>query len=201
MRLWRTLKPSWRVKLSILFSDVEKDKGNLKMKKISLLLVLLIMIILILTACAAQQSGPAKAELPAGKAYAEGKEIYFIHTEASDAGVAEKLTNMMKSPVMLVPSLANVPDEALANVYVFTNGVKGSGPFGFQPDVFDNPPGTDGYTPLRRLNVITWVDETKARELKSASDVLAAQTASALTIEQLGVVINMPFVVWDGGKR
>ena len=171
------------------------------MKKISLLLVLLIMIILILTACAAQQSGPAKAELPAGKAYAEGKEIYFIHTEASDSGVAEKLTNMMKSPVILVPSLANVPDESLANVYVFTNGVKGSGPFGFQSDVFDNPPGTDGYTPLRRLNVIAWTDESKARELKSASDVVAAQTAGELTIEQPGVVINMPFVVWDGGKR
>jgi hypothetical protein len=185
------------VKLSILFNDV----GNLKMKKISLLLVLLIMIILILTACAAQQGGPAKAELPAGKAWSEGKEIYFIHTEASDAGVAEKLTNMMKSPVMLVPSLANVPDESLANVYVFTNGVKGTGPFGFQPDVFDNPPGMDGYTPLRRLNLIAWKDETKARELKSAFEVLDAEKAGELTIEQPGVVINMPFVVWDGGKR
>jgi hypothetical protein len=168
------------------------------MKKLTLVLVILLVT---LSACAPQQSGPAKAELPAGKAYAEGKEIYFIHTEASDSGVAEKLTGMMKSPVILVPSLANVPDESLANVYVFTNGVAGSGPFGFQPDVFDNPPGTDGYSPLRRLNVIAWVDETKARELKSAADILAAETAGELTIEQPGVVINMPFVVWDGGQR
>jgi hypothetical protein len=168
------------------------------MKKLTLLLI---SAMILLTACAPQQSGPAKAELPAGKAYAEGKEIYFIHTEASDAGVAEKLTNMMKSPVLLVPSLAKVPDEALANVYVFTNGVQGKGPFGFQSDVFDNPPGTDGYSPLRRLNVITWTDETKARELKSAVEVLDAKTAGDLTIEQPGVVINMPFVVWDGGKR
>jgi hypothetical protein len=168
------------------------------MKKLT---ILLIATMILLTACAPKQSGPAKAELPAGKAYAEGKEIYFVHTEASDAGVAEKLTNMMKSPVILVPSLANVPAESLANVYVFTNGLAGSGPFGFQPDVFDNPPGTDGYTPLRRLNAVTWVDETKARGLKSAAEVLTAKEAGELTIEQPGVVINMPFVVWDGGKR
>ena len=168
------------------------------MKKLSLFIIAAMVV---LTACAPKQSGPAKAELPAGKAYAEGKEIYFVHTEASDAGVAEKLTGMMKSPVILVPALANVPDEALANVYVFTNGIAGSGPFGFQPDVFDNPPGSDGYSPLRRLNVIAWVDETKARELKSAAEVLDAEAAGELTIEQPGVVINMPFVVWDGGKR
>lgn len=169
------------------------------MKKLSLLLVTVL--VLVLAACAPQQSGPAKAELPAGKAYAEGKEIYFVHTEASDAGVAEKLTAMMKSPVMLVPSLANVPDEALANVYVFTNGVEGSGPFGFQADVFDNPPGTDGYTPLRRLNVITWEEGTTSRELKSVAEVLEAESNGELGIEQPGVVINMPFVVWDGGQR
>ncbi len=167
--------------------------------KLSLLIPALFLFVV--AACAPQQSGPAKAELPAGKAYAEGKEIYFVHTEASDAGVAEKLTNMMKSPVVLVPSLADVPDESLANVYAFTNGMQGSGPFGFQPDIFDNPPGTDGYTPLRRLNVVTWADGVPARELKSAAEVLEAQTAGDLTIEQPGVVINMPFVVWDGGKR
>lgn len=168
------------------------------MKKLSLFIVVAMVL---LTACAPKAAEMPKAELPAGKAWAEGKEIYFVHTEASDAGVAEKLTGMMKSPVILVPSLANVPDESLANVYVFTNGIAGSGPFGFQADVFDNPPGTDGYTPLRRLNVITWTDETKARELKSVSEVLDAETAGELTIEQPGVVINMPFVIWDGGKR
>ena len=169
------------------------------MKKLSLLILPVLMIIV--AACAPQQSGPAKAELPAGKAYADGKEIYFIHTEASDAGVAEKLTSMMQSPVVFVPSLANVPDESLGNVYVFTNGIDGMGPFGFQSDVFDNPPGTDGYTPLRRLNAVTWADPAKARELTSVADILSAEAAGELTIDQPGVVINMPFVVWDGGKR
>ena len=64
------------------------------------------------------------------------------------------LTNMMKSPVIYVPSLANVPADALAQVYVFTNGLTGKGPFGFQSDVFPNPPGTDGYSPLRNINAV-----------------------------------------------
>lgn len=169
------------------------------MKKLTLLIIAILTFVV--AACAPQESGPAKAELPAGKAYAEGKEIYFVHTEASDAGVAETLTTMMKSPVVHVPTLANVPDESLANVYVFTNGVEGSGPFGFQADVFDNPPGTGGYSPLRRLNVITWADGATASELKSVAEVLKAETKGELSIEQPGVVINMPFVVWDGGQR
>jgi len=164
------------------------------------LFLITILLVTILSACA-PQAGPAKAELPAGKAYAEGKEIYFVHTEASDSAIAEKLTGMMKSPVLYVPSLAQVPDSSLANVFVFANGLAGTGPLGFQSDVFDNPAGTPGYSPLRRLNVVTWADATKARELKSAVDVQAAQAADELTIEQPGVVINMPFIVWDGGKR
>jgi hypothetical protein len=54
-------------------------------------------------------------------------------TEASDPKVAKLLTNMMGSPVLTVPSLANASESMLANVYVFKNGVKGKRPFGFQP--------------------------------------------------------------------
>jgi hypothetical protein len=169
------------------------------MKKFAFLLLAVLLVTL--AACAPKTAEMPKAELPAGKAWADGKEIFFVHTEASDPGVSQTLTDMMKSPVLLVPSLANVPDESLANVYVFTNGVEGSGPFGFQADVFDNPPGTEGYTPLRRLNVITWTDESKARELTHVDDLLAAEAAGEVIIEQPGVVINMPFVVWDSGQR
>jgi hypothetical protein len=155
---------------------------------------------LILTGCQSKPLGPMR-EVPVGQAYAEGKEIYFTHTEASDPAIAEMLTNMMNSPVFYVPSLSQVPDESLANVYVFKNGLKGMGPLGFQPDVFDNAPGTPGYSPLRRLNVVTWVDPDQAIELKSAAAVLALEQSGDVTIEQPGVVINMPFIVWDGGNR
>lgn len=52
----------------------------------------------------------------------EDGEILFIHTEASDQGVATMLTEMMGGPVVvLVPELAAAPTELLAKVYVFTN--------------------------------------------------------------------------------
>lgn len=139
--------------------------------------------------------------VPPVKAYTEGREIRFIHTEASDPKVAELLTGMMKSPVLMVPSLARAPEEMLAAVYVFKNGVKGKGPFGFQPDVFDRPPGTDGYSPLRALNLVTWKNPQVARELKSSAEVREAETRGEVTIERPGVVVNMPFLTWPGGRR
>lgn len=139
--------------------------------------------------------------IPAGMAYVDGQEIRFIHTEASDAGVAQTLTDMMNSPVLVVPSLAGLPDTALATVYVFTNGVAGMGPFGFQPDVFDNPPGAPGYTPLRRIHLVTWADPAAAVELTSVADVQAAIGDGRLAEEVPGVVVNMPFVTWPDGQR
>ncbi len=141
------------------------------------------------------------AGVPPVKAYTKGKEINFIHTEASDPKVAGLLTEMMRSPVLVVPSLAQASMEMLADVYVFKNGVKGNGPFGFQPDVFENPPGTDGYRPLRSVLIVTWKNEKDARELKSATEVQAAQRAGDITIERPEVVVNMPLLTWPGGRR
>jgi len=139
--------------------------------------------------------------IPPIKGYMEGKEIRFIHTEASDTNVAELLTEMMGSPVLVVPSLAQAPKATLSNVYVFTNGISGEGPFKFQPDVFDNPPGTTGYSPLRALNLVTWKEEQLARKLKSAAEVEGAMEKGEVTIKQPGVVVNMPMLTWPGGRR
>ena len=143
-------------------------------------------------------AGPS---VPPVKGYGEGQEILFLHTEASDPKVAKLLTDMMGSPVLMVPSLVQASARMLANVFVFTNGIKGGGPMGFQPDVFDRPPGDPGYTPLRALNLVTWTEERAARELKSATKVKAAESKGEVTISRPGVVINMPFLTWPGGRR
>lgn len=140
--------------------------------------------------------------IPPVKGYLEGKEIRFIHTEVSDPKVAELLTNMMGSPVLFVPSLKQAPESMVAPVYVFKNGVKkGEGPFKFQSDVFDRSPGTNGYSPLRAVHIVTWKNEVAARELRTAAEVKAAEAAGELTIERPGIVVNMPMLTWPGGRR
>ena len=158
-------------------------------------------VVILVGAGIAAYTSPSAVSVPSGKAYLEGQDIFFMHTEVSDADVAKLLSDMMKSPVIHVPALAQAPSAILADVYVFKNGVKGTGPLGFQPDVFDNPPGTTGYSPLRRLNLLTWKDGVTARELKSLAEIQAAVSRGEMTLEQTKVVINMPLVTWPGGKR
>lgn len=55
---------------------------------------------------------------PSVKRLYQGKEILFIHTEASDSQVARMLTSIMGPKVLTVPGLARVPRSLLAGVYV-----------------------------------------------------------------------------------
>ncbi len=139
--------------------------------------------------------------VPPVKGYAEGQEIWFLHTEASDSTVAKVLTEMMRSPVLAVSSLADAPKTMLARVYVFRNGVKGGGTLGFQHDVFDHPPGDPAYSPLRAVTVVTWKNDWSSRVLKSTAEVQAASARRELDTDELGVVVNMPLVTWPGGQR
>ncbi len=143
--------------------------------------------------------------VPAVTGYSEGQEILFIHTETSDPKIAKILTDMMGgSPVLVVPALAKAPPDLLARVYVFTNGKTGTGPtgpLGGQADIFEHPPGDAGYRPLRAVTLVTWKDVTAARVLKSTAELRRVIDSGALSIKEAGVVVNMPFLTWPGGKR
>ncbi len=149
---------------------------------------------------------PADAPtVPPVTGYSEGQEILFIHTETSDPKIARILTDMMGgSPVLVVPALARAPKDLLAPVYVFTNGKTGdgpTGPLGGQADIFPHPPGDAAYRPLRAITLVTWKDEKSARVLKSVAALQAVVASGAVSLEQPGVVVNMPFLTWPGGRR
>lgn len=151
----------------------------------------------------AQMTGmpPSQNLVPPVQGFYNGKEVWFVHTEASDRGVAEMLTMMMGPKVLVVPGLAKVPKTLLADVYVFTNGIKGSGPFGFQADVFNSIPGQPNYTPLRAVTLATWGVGAKSQVLRSVDEIRATSRAGHLALKQPGVVVNMPMLIWPGGSR
>ena len=138
---------------------------------------------------------------PPVRGFGDGGVLFFIHSEASDAGIAQVLSLMMGSPVITIPELSKTPEALLANVYVFKNGLKGMGPLGVQPDIFDHLPGSPGYRPLRRVSFVTWNKPASARELRSKEELMQAQSKGDLGIERTKVVVNMPMLMWPLGRR
>lgn len=143
----------------------------------------------------------AKKLAPLVKGYYGGEDLYFIHTEASDSLVANQLTEMMGPRVVHLPKLAEIPDSLLADIYVFENGIEGHGPFGFQPDVFGSVPDDEEYSPLRRIYLVRWKENAEPRELLTVEAIKQAENKVLLTVEKSDIVVNMPVLVWPGGKR
>lgn len=140
--------------------------------------------------------------LPPVPAHYDGQEVFFVHPAVSDPEIAETLTDMMAgSPVLVEPTLADVPDDATADVYVFANGIDGPGPLGHQIDVFPSVPGDDDHRSLREIVLVTWDDADEARELTSAQEVTAAEADGEVTLERSGVVVNAPMLTWPDGER
>jgi len=131
----------------------------------------------------------------------EGEDVLFLHTEVSDESIANILTEMMGPTVIVVPMLAEIPQEFLSLVYVFTNGIEDGGPLGFQPDIFDSVPGDDSYSPLREINLVTWDEDSEPRQLDSVDELLDAEENGELIIEESGIVVNMPILVWLDQSR
>lgn len=138
--------------------------------------------------------------IPLTMGYVDGNAVYYISTEASAKEVADHLTELSGFRVTFAPSLQNTPKESLADIYAFTNGIEGSGAFGFQPQVADSQPPDSDYSPLWSVHAVTWNDDSTPRELKSEEDIMAAKNNGELTIEETGVIVNCPFVQWKDGQ-
>lgn len=135
------------------------------------------------------------------KGYYDGNEIFHIATDSSDKTHADMLTKMNGWKVVVAPVLSKAPKTALSNVYMFTNGATGQGSMGKQPDVFDNTPAqTNDYSPLRKIIHVTWSDESKAKELKSVDEIMAAEKAGDVKLQESDIVMNYPMIKWPGGE-
>ncbi len=138
--------------------------------------------------------------LPLTRGFVDGFEVFYISTEASDEALADHLTKVTGSRVVFTPALQRTPEGSLANIYAFANGIKGTGPLGFQPNVADSQPGDAEYSPLWKINMVEWRQGVTPRELRSEADILTAQSNDELTVTPTKLVVNCPFVKWNGGQ-
>jgi hypothetical protein len=143
--------------------------------------------------------------MPLVEGYYNGTKVYFIHTETSEKIMSDMMTNMINFPTLYVPQLLSViPEENMSKVYVFTNGITGSGPYGggpfmFQIDVFDSIPiQKDKYSQYRVPYLVRWNENATARVLTSEEAILQAEKNGELTVQRSEVVINAPIIVWNG---
>ena len=124
----------------------------------------------------------------------DGRTIYYIVTDATPSGPA----NMMG--VTNAPTLAKtLTSPAAVDLYQFTNGIKGSGPLGFQAGIASAALGDDTYSPLWRISVVTWKESVKASVLETIADINAKKSTGDVTIElakpmDSDHIVNCPFI-------
>ncbi|MGH2759770.1 MAG: DUF7482 domain-containing protein, partial [Actinomycetota bacterium] len=96
--------------------------------------------------------------------------VRYIVTDVSLAPMAEgmKLGHS--------PKLADATDaKATGRTNVFMNGIKGPGPMGFQPSVFDSAAGTAQWSPYWDHMTYAWKDGREPRVLRTEQEVHKAR--------------------------
>jgi hypothetical protein len=143
----------------------------------------------------------APMTMPMIDGYYNGEKVFFVHTEVSDKDMANMMSMMINFPTLHVSSLKNISPDEISKVYVFTNGILGSGPYGggpfmYQIDVFDSIPGQMEYSQFRIPHLVTWNENSTPRILTSVDEIMVAESKGELTIQKTDNVVNAPMVVW-----
>jgi hypothetical protein len=139
-------------------------------------------------------------DIPMMKGYENGNEIFFIATDASDNETATQITNETGFRVNFAPVLAQAPESARGQAYVFTNGIPGQGSFGFQLPIINTKPGDQGYSPLLQLNMVEWNQGVAAKEIRSVQEIMSSQQNGSLTVTKTDTIVNHPAIKWEGGS-
>ncbi|MDP9473470.1 MAG: hypothetical protein M3Q71_22875 [Chloroflexota bacterium] len=118
----------------------------------------------------------------------------YIATDTSSAPMAP-----MMGIVPSVPTQKLVEAKATAPIYVFGNGLKGTGAMGFQPAVFNAKAGDVTWSPFWDHKTVVWKDESAATLLTSEAEIMARAEAGEVEIfngvpdsHPNGFVVNCP---------
>lgn len=96
----------------------------------------------------------------------------YIVTDTSAAPMAPMMSIAASAPLQKLLEEESAPGTD--KIWVFANGIEGSGVMGFQPAIFGNRAGDPVWSPLWNHFTLRWNEEISPRVLRSADEVRAA---------------------------
>ena len=140
------------------------------------------------------------ATIPMHNGLYDVQPIFYIITDSSDAELAEIISTKQGWRVETAPSLTNAPEQTLQKIFVFTNGIQGEGLYGYQEEVFSNTPSQSEYSALNSVIEVTWKKNQNMIMLESEDDITKAHEGGRIELNETGIVINAPQIVWPDGQ-
>ena len=141
------------------------------------------------------------ATIPMHKGIYEGNQVLYIITDGSDEDYTKIISEKQEWNIELASVLADVPESTLQKLFVFKNGVKGDGIYGFQNEVFSSTPSQKSqYSALNSIIEVTWKVGQKEIEFKSATDIIAAEEGGRIEFNEKRIVLNTPQIIWPDGQ-
>jgi len=141
------------------------------------------------------------ATIPMHKGIYNGNQVLYIITDASDENYAKTLSEKQQWNVEISSVIANIPEKSLQKLFIFKNGIRDDGIYGFQNEVFSNTPLQESeYSALRSIIEVSWKIGQKPTILESVADVIAAEKGGRVEFKETGIVLNTPQIIWPDGQ-
>ena len=140
------------------------------------------------------------AVIPMHKGLHYGGEILYIITDASDEKYVETISKKQDWNIQLSKSIQNIPENNLQKIFIFKNGIKGDGIFGYQNEIFSTTPEQPNYTPLGSIVEVLWKPGQKQIIFESLSDIIDAEKSGRIKFNETNVIVNAPQIKWPDGQ-
>jgi len=130
-----------------------------------------------------------------------GNQVFYIITDSSDKDYAQTITEKQNWNVEFSSIISDVPNDVLGKLFIFKNGVKGDGIFGFQNEVVSNTPSQESeYTTLNSVIEVTWKKGQKEIIFESPEEIINAKESGRIKFNATGIILNTHQIVWPDGQ-
>lgn len=122
----------------------------------------------------------------------DGQTIYYLMTSAIPSKTAKTMGIPTSGALMDL-----IKDPAVIESYQFKNGIKGPGPLGYQPSIFNI--NNTNYSPVSKIYTVEWKNQSKAVVLQNIDDINYFKENELISVElarplNADHIINSPVV-------